>query len=124
MNAPLKIYYALQIANAEKKNKHKSHRLLFFNSREPTNQKEWNRGWSKELTDSKYYKNRKVIEEAANKKIAENVNNVVLNYKLFRKGFNLLRLSRVDWEQQIILRKELQFEEKFKCRYELTPKSS
>jgi hypothetical protein len=30
-----------------------------------------------------------------------------MSYELFRKGFNLLKLRKVDWELNIVLRKDL-----------------
>lgn len=47
----------------------------------------------------------------------------LLNYKLFRSLFALYRPEPVNFTDMIILRKELLFEEKFKCRYEVTAKS-
>lgn len=48
---------------------------------------------------------------------------ILLNYKLFRSLFTLYRPEPVNFTDMIILRKELHFEEKFKCRYEVTAKS-
>ena len=50
-------------------------------------------------------------------------NLIVLNYKLFRSIFSLLRFEPVNYDTMIILRKDIQFEEKYKCRYEITAKS-
>lgn len=50
-------------------------------------------------------------------------NLIVINYKLFRSIFSLLRFEPVNFNTMIILRKDIQFEEKFKCRYEITAKS-
>jgi hypothetical protein len=47
----------------------------------------------------------------------------LINYKLFRSLFAFYRPEFVNFADMIILRKELQFEEKFKCRYEITAKS-
>jgi hypothetical protein len=48
---------------------------------------------------------------------------IMLNYKLFRSIFTISRPEPVNFTEMIILRKDLLFEEKFKCRYEVTAKS-
>lgn len=45
---------------------------------------------------------------------------MLLNFKLFREIFSLYHIEPLNFADMIILRKELQFEEKFKCRYEVT----
>jgi len=58
------------------------------------------------------------------KDIVGNPLNLFISYQLFRKVFNLLRMRKVDWALNIVLRKDLLFEEKHKCRYEITAKST
>ena len=122
---PLKVDYAFQIPDNAKKNKHKSHRLLVMEpSVQLAEEREWNKKWSKKVEDNKFQKSKDVMKDLCDIGLINDVQHLFLNYQLFRKGFNLMRLRKVDWQLNIVLRKEIQFEEKHRCRYEITAKST
>ena len=53
-------------------------------------EKEWNKGWSKQVADNKY-------DKVCDKNLYPDPANIFINYKLFRKGFNLIKLRKIDW---------------------------
>jgi hypothetical protein len=125
LHIPFKIERVVEVADVKCKNTHKSHRLMLLRTAQPLKDESvWNRSWNREEASNKYSQlSLQVAEKLTEPALLKSKTIILLNYKLFRSLFVLHRPEPVNFTDMIILRKELLFEEKFKCRYEVTANS-
>jgi hypothetical protein len=125
LNYPMRIEDLVEIPDNKCKNSHKSHRLLLVRTLVPLKEEAaWNKSWNREEANNKYAQlSLQLADKLAEPGLLKSKTLLLLNYKLFRSVFTLYRLEPVNFAEMIILRKDIQFEEKFKCRYEFTAKS-
>lgn len=90
------------------------------------NQDKWNPNWHQGNSNNKFQQFEVRIDASLKAKnsrveILKESNLTLMNFKLFRSVFtSLLLMEKPDFDHCIVLRKTIEFEEKFKCKYELS----